>query len=620
MLLSFLLVSNQIVTTESLVGEVDELARHPWIRLALTSEQNFVSAESTSHDRSNKPFANDDWGKFIRTERNEKVMADLKGPGAVTRIWSANPTGTIRFYFDGQENPAIKANMKELLTGKHPFFPSPWAYMAARGCNLYASFPYSKSLKITVEDEPGKTETEKLYYLINYRSYPKQTDVRSWQPTILPQALDWWPEQESKSVKKRMTIAPRSSSQISFKELGIINVFSVNPMKSTSADLRNIIVDGKLTEDSSIQSPLTSMFLQDVETKEVDTLFLKTWKFKLPMPFEPKGTLTFHNIGSKTVTFEVKCNYEPRILKDSVMPLNISWRSYTGSTRPMIDMNILDVKGTGVYVGTALHIANESRSWWGEGDEKIYIDGETTPSWFGTGTEDYFGYAWSSNETFNRPFHAQPYSDKPSNRGHSSMVRWHAMDRIPFKKSIRFDMEKWHWEQTNCRYDFTAFWYGVAKNPQPKVDLTKVPFERIEMMKKDPNMIEGEDMKLIRVTGGETHVQTAFEEPSGGAQFWWIKSKIGDELELEFSSPKEGRLNLEGSFCFAPDYGIHEIYLDNEKLLTQDFYSEKVEWKRISLGTKTLSKGKHRLKIKCVGTNPKAKEGNMFGLDGIAIK
>ena len=41
----------------------------------------------------------------------------------------------------------------------------------------------------------------------------------------------------------------------------------------------------------------------------------------------------------------------------------------------------------------------------GEGDEKVYVDGETFPSHFGTGTEDYYGYAWGRYEPWiNHPF------------------------------------------------------------------------------------------------------------------------------------------------------------------------------------------------------------------------
>jgi hypothetical protein len=50
-------------------------------------------------------YANDDRGHYLRTvERDgheEHVMAEVDGPGVVTRIWSANPSGTITFAIDG---------------------------------------------------------------------------------------------------------------------------------------------------------------------------------------------------------------------------------------------------------------------------------------------------------------------------------------------------------------------------------------------------------------------------------------------------------------------------------------------------------------------------------------
>jgi phage protein U len=46
-------------------------------------------------------------------------------------------------------------------------------------------------------------------------------------------------------------------------------------------------------------------------------------------------------------------------------------------------------KGRRVYVGDTLTIMNPEEQWWGEGDEKIWVDGEDFPSLFGTGTEDY---------------------------------------------------------------------------------------------------------------------------------------------------------------------------------------------------------------------------------------
>uniref|UniRef100_UPI00286C2AAB DUF2961 domain-containing protein n=1 Tax=Armatimonas sp. TaxID=1872638 RepID=UPI00286C2AAB len=269
----------------------------------------------------------------------------------------------------------------------------------------------------------------------------------------------------------------------------------------------------------------------------------------------------------------------------------------------------------------ALHVANPVPAWYGEGDEKVYVDGETWPSWFGTGTEDYFGYAWSMNTEFQKPYHAQVHSEKPGNFGHSIMARWHVSDRITFEKDIRFDLENWHWAEVDCRFDLTAYWYSRPGDSGPHpVDVKNLPFERLLGPKRQPGMIEGEDMKVLRRTGGQTSVQDGFAEPSGGAQLWWIQAKAEDVLELEFVVPVKGTYALEGNFCHAIDYGIHELVLDGEKLAEKDFFNNGITWKKIALGTRALTAGKHILKVICKGKNALAAPGQMFGLDGIKLK
>ena len=83
----------------------------------------------------------------------------------------------------------------------------------------------------------------------------------------------------------------------------------------------------------------------------------------------------------------------------------------TLKTRPFRDWTYCDLKGKGVFVGDMLSLINPVRAWWGEGDEKIFVDGETFPSWFGTGSEDYYGYAWSDPKPFQHPYHNQTRCD-----------------------------------------------------------------------------------------------------------------------------------------------------------------------------------------------------------------
>jgi hypothetical protein len=130
-------------------------------------------------------------------------------------------------------------------------------------------------------------------------------------------------------------------------------------------------------------------------------------------------------------------------------------------TRPFQDWTIATIAGQGHLVGTLLDVENPpDASWWGEGDEKIFIDGETFPSLFGTGTEDYFGYAWSTPERFEHAYHAQTATASNGFGGLFSMNRFHVLDPIPFSRALRFDFEIWHWSETSIAVDATVWWYA----------------------------------------------------------------------------------------------------------------------------------------------------------------
>jgi hypothetical protein len=119
------------------------------------------------------------------------------------------------------------------------------------------------------------------------------------------------------------------------------------------------------------------------------------------------------------------------------------------------------MQGSGHYVGNVLNVLNRAASWWGEGDEKIYVDGESFPSQWGTGTEDYYGYAWCSNERFSTPYIGQPRGGSHQNFGYHSLYRFHVFDPIPFRENLQFDFEIGHWgDPIDVTYDAVMFWYA----------------------------------------------------------------------------------------------------------------------------------------------------------------
>ena len=105
------------------------------------------------------------------------------------------------------------------------------------------------------------------------------------------------------------------------------------------------------------------------------------------------------------------------------------------------DYPILETKGRGHFVGTFLSVMANSDGWWGEGNDKFYVDGAEKPTIEGTGSEDYSA-AWDFQHAFFNPYNGVPlYTNKEKGgekRGIlNTCYRWHILDPVPFTKSLR---------------------------------------------------------------------------------------------------------------------------------------------------------------------------------------
>ena len=132
-----------------------------------------------------------------------------------------------------------------------------------------------------------------------------------------------------------------------------------------------------------------------------------------------------------------------------------------------LDLPYVVAIGKGHFVGCAAMIMNPSGiptaggNWWGEGDEKILVDGESVPSTFGTGSEDYFNYSWSRPDLFAHPYCGQPLDSGPDTAGYVSNHRFQVMDAIPFEKSLAVLMELWAHNRTpGLSYARIAYHYA----------------------------------------------------------------------------------------------------------------------------------------------------------------
>ena len=186
-----------------------------------------------------------------------------------------------------------------------------------------------------------------------------------------------------------------------------------------------------------------------------------------PMPFRRRARITMENQHAGEIpSFFYQIDY---CLCDSVpeeaLYFHAHWRRQSLTQRAQDYVLLRDVRGRGHYLGTFLAISTLERYWWGEGEFKFYIDGDREyPTVCSTGTEDYFGGAWSfgrredrsgrpmEEETFSALFSGYPFYAREDNFDNAffnrdcppmrSLYRWHVMDPIVFAKDLRVELQQ----------------------------------------------------------------------------------------------------------------------------------------------------------------------------------
>lgn len=133
---------------------------------------------------------------------------------------------------------------------------------------------------------------------------------------------------------------------------------------------------------------------------------------------------------------------------------------------------VLETEGTGHYVGCNLTVKHFQGSWWGEGNDMFFIDGEEYPSLNGTGTEDYFNHAWGMQRNA-YPFFGTIVHEGDTDGFHVA-YRFHITDPVRFEKKIKVTIEHGHANHLSDDWSSTAYWYQLLPT---KADMTILPVE-----------------------------------------------------------------------------------------------------------------------------------------------
>lgn len=598
---------------------------------------------------------NKDSDGIIRKEGEDAVIAEMTGPGCIWRIWSATPLeGHVRIYLDGNPEPAVDLPFAGFFDRKNaPFTRPELVYYASRGANNYTPIPYAKSCKIVAAPGWGK------YYLIDYTTFPAGTRVPTFRrdlPEADAAALDeanrifaGRPAQPGGPVPGQKTTAGTQEIPAG----AVTEIFStegpaaLTGLKLRVADLpaspedrtllRELVLQITWDEDRepAVWAPLADFFGTAAGANRFQSLVSGLdkdgwWYAHWFMPFGKKARIALRNDSSKAqrIDFEIAQAPLPRPVEDYGR-LHVKWhRDALLPEDPdrAIDWTLLKTQGRGRFVGTHLHIWNPRGTWWGEGDEKFFVDGEKFPSTYGTGSEDYFGYAWCDWHLFEQALHGQTISEK--NKGHISVHRWHLADSIPFQQSFDGYIEKYFPNTRPTLYAATAYWYLSAGGTDPYQPVSVADragyWQNYQPPAGVPGALEAEEIP-VTVSSGKARVQFGDRfagrvQWSADAQLCWSEGRPGERMDLAIQSAKPGKYRVLARFTKAADYGIIQPSWDGAKIGDPiDLRAAHVEATgEIPLGEYDLTAGNHTLSFELL---PGASEAApRVGLDYVRLE
>lgn len=244
---------------------------------------------------------------FIRRNADSSlVIAELHGPGVITRIWTPTPTNdSLEFYIDDSTRPAFSIRYRDLYTGKVYPFVSPLCANQLGGFYCYLPIPFSKYFKIVAK-------TKKLrFHQINYRLFPGATGVKSFsinlkeeEKDLLEQINKSWahPGKRSfadpgtKKMQSSITLKPGDTRTVFMSATGgRIEGFMLHSNSALDSIARQI--DLRITWDDerspAVLVPLADFFGYAFGTASMQSLLAgsdgKTFYCFFPMPFDKKA-------------------------------------------------------------------------------------------------------------------------------------------------------------------------------------------------------------------------------------------------------------------------------------------------------------------------------------------
>ena len=672
------------ITTGSLVREMIDMHR-----LTTFPDPAYETVQFSSYDhRSDHPggpgwFANSDgFGnepvpnfEAVVTEPGgdgigEYLICDVRQPGAIVRVWTAAIEGTIRMYLDGASEPVFDGPANEFCrnTFKGYAKAARIKYSDLEGTfqqrnAAYFPIPFAERCRIVWTGNAKRIH----FYQIQIRLYEPGAEVVTFQPSdlrtyrddikevaeVLASCDEEWPYAAADETPVEIvgTVPPRETLEVLSLEGSqaverlILKMYAEDLDLALRQTVLHISCDGYPW--GQVQSPVGDFFGVAPGINPYDSVPFTvrpdgTMVCRYVMPFAKSMKISLDNRGEQPVTVTGSALTLPYDWDAGrSMHFRARWRidhDLVANGGAVQDLPFLIANGAGTYVGTTSMLLNPNEvptpggNWWGEGDEKIFVDDDVRPSTFGTGSEDYYNYAWSSPDIFVFPYCGQPRNDGPANRGFVTNNRWQIIDDLPFKQRISFYMELYSHERTpGVSYARIGYHYarpGLMDDHLPITDEDIRPLQLPENWQPKArgaasNSVFFQAESLLRSDADVTLEQDNLW--SGSQLMVWNAKRRGDEITLTIPVREDGKYKINIAAALRPDSAPVAVRLDGEKIgiggekgvadlyvphrtLLRNLYSSDIE----------LTKGEHELELTFQGSRRRG--GKSVGIDFIWIR
>lgn len=611
-----------VVTTGSLLAEMADLDR-----LTEFPDPFYDTVQFSSYDRSSRIpdgpgwFANNDgFGReaipaVLSTLKaagedgvGEYLIVDVTGPGALVRQWTARIDGRIRMYLDGERTPTYDGSAQDFLVALYPTLARAHGLptegyadsMTQRDAGYYP-VPFARGCRVVWIGRLDRTH----FYQIQARRYARGARVQTFKLDDLTTFKDEIARAQAVLRDPSARPAPRGETHpfhmalepgqathaLVLRGPGAVTRFTVN-LKARDLEtalrqtLLRISFDGYTTPQ--VDSPLGDFFGAGPGVNPYDSIPMKvegdgSMTCRFVMPFRETARILVVNRGGQPVEVTGQAVVEERPWTDRSQYLFARWRVDHGlsTARGPFDVPFTVAHGSGRFVGAVVYLMNPSPiptaggSWWGEGDEKIFVDNEPFPSTFGTGSEDYFNYAWSSPDIFKHAYFAQPRCDGPGTRGFIVNSRWHVLDDLPFRQNLAFFMELLHHNPTeDFSYGRMAYYYGRPGIYDEHMPLTDSDLALPAYPVGWKPLARGGAANAVffqseALSGAESRVVEGKLYAEGRA-VQWAPLRESQSLSFKFIVERPGRYSLHLVMEMSPNAGRFGAALDGATLQARD--------------------------------------------------